>query len=285
MDLLGAIQKSIRRLLVARGAESSMVSLRGCAVHYYQLRSSGPGPPVLLVHGLGGSANGFFKVLFPLSHRFSRVLALDLPGSGFSPLPSGGPLSLEQLFEVVAAFCEEVVGRPAFVIGNSLGGAMCLALASERPSHVQALALLAPAGARLEEGQRVELLKAMKVTNSDEARALTRRLFHRAPLTSLLFASELRKMYGTEAVRAVLSEIDGTSFLPPEALARISAPTLLLWGGSEKLLPPEALEYFRVHLPPPARVRVVRGFGHVPQMERPAELVSALIRFADEVQL
>ena len=53
----------------------------------------------------------------------------------------------------------------------------------------------------------------------------------------------------------------------------------------EKLLPPESIDYFRKHLPPHARIDVVPGFGHVPQVERPGEVVRRLVQFADEEHL
>ena len=57
-------------------------------------------------------------------------------------------------------------------------------------------------------------------------------------------------------------------------------PTLLVWGKSEKVLPYEGLEYFRAHLPSHAEIHEVQGFGHIPQMERPLELVELLMGFA-----
>ncbi|HYY53050.1 MAG TPA: alpha/beta hydrolase, partial [Myxococcales bacterium] len=62
-------------------------------------------------------------------------------------------------------------------------------------------------------------------------------------------------------------------------------PTLLIWGESEKLLPYESIDFFRQYLPGSAEIRVVKGFGHVPQMERPGELVRHLIDFADRFSL
>jgi pimeloyl-ACP methyl ester carboxylesterase len=62
-------------------------------------------------------------------------------------------------------------------------------------------------------------------------------------------------------------------------------PVLFLWGGSERLLPSVTLSWYRAHLPAHAQVRVVEGFGHVPQLERPDELVSHLVRFADTAGL
>jgi len=281
LDLLGGVQRSLRRALVRRGAKSFTVQVLGRPIHYYEVAGTGKGLPVVLVHGLGGSANGFYKILFPLAARFSRVFALDLPGHGFSPRAEPAT-TVRQDVDLVAAFCEQVVGAKVFAIGNSLGGALCLLLASERPELIGSLALLAPAGARLEEQQRLEIAAALLVRNGAQARALTRRLFHRAPLVTLIFATLFPKLYGSPTVREILAGPDAEAFLSPEQLGRVSVPTLLLWGKSEKLLPFDAVEYFRAHLPRQAGIEIVEGFGHVPQIERPKELVRRLSVFADQ---
>jgi pimeloyl-ACP methyl ester carboxylesterase len=270
--------------LIRRGVKSVVGPVLGRRIHRYEVEGKGSGPPVLLVHGLGGSSNGFYKIILPLAARFQRVFALDLPGHGFSP-PAEPGWTLRQNLELLAAFCEQGVQARVFAIGNSLGGGLCLALASERPELVRALALLAPAGARLGAEQLAEISAALQVRNGAQARALTRRLFHRPPLVSLVFASLVPRIYGTPAVRGILADVDANAFLSPEALRRIAAPTLLLWGKSEKLLPFEALQYFRAHLPPQAKIEIVEGFGHVPQLERPRELIRRLAVFADQSQL
>jgi pimeloyl-ACP methyl ester carboxylesterase len=101
----------------------------------------------------------------------------------------------------------------------------------------------------------------------------------------MLFAPEMRKMHATPAVRALRARAQEHEHIPVELVAGLRAPTLLLWGASEKLLPREQLDWYRAHLPPDARVDVVPGFGHVPQMERPRELVQRLAAFADQVGL
>ncbi|HET9450144.1 MAG TPA: alpha/beta fold hydrolase [Aggregicoccus sp.] len=287
MDLLGGVQKALRQMLVARGVESTLVRVHGQTLHSYRLKGEGSGPPVLLVHGLGGSANGFSRVLFGLAKRFRQVLAVDLPGHGFSPEVCGGPICVRAHFEALQGYCQQVVKEPAYVVGNSLGGAMAVELGAQAPELVRALALVAPAGADLPPGRIDAVLRDMiEVRSASDARALTRRLFHEAPLPALLFSHELRKFYGTPTVRALAQEaLEARAALRPEVLGSLKMPTLLLWGASEKLLPYESLDYFRAHLPPHAKVKVVEGFGHVPQMERPAELVSHLVEFADEAGL
>lgn len=279
---MDAAQNALRWMLVARGVRSHVASIRGRAVHYYELAGTGPGPTVLLVHGLGGSANGFFRILFGLARRFRRVLSPDLPGHGLSPLPRGGPLKLRQQLEILLGFCEEMVGEGALLVGNSLGGAMSVTIAHEQPRLVRALGLLAPAGARLAEGHYRELARVMKVKTAADARELTRRIFHRPPTSAMIFAPVLRHMYGTPAVVAAFDEVQPTDHLAPEMLGRLSTPVLLLWGASDRLLPSVSLDYFRAHLPPHARIHVLPDAGHVPQVERPAEVVRRLVRFADE---
>ena len=102
---------------------------------------------MLLVHGLGSSANAYSRTLRPLAKRFAEIWALDLPGNGFSPLPGSGPLPVREHVGVVLAFQRECIGRPVFLVGNSLGGAMSLFAAHHAPDAVAAIGLIAPAGA------------------------------------------------------------------------------------------------------------------------------------------
>jgi pimeloyl-ACP methyl ester carboxylesterase len=282
VDLLATLQGYVRRRLIAAGVSSQVHQVGGHRVHAYRVRGSGSGPPVVLVHGLGGSANGWVRVLRALGRDFSAVHAVDLPGNGFSPLPSSGPLGLEGHLAVLHAYCQEVVKAPAFVVGNSLGGALSVLLAATHPEDVVALGLVAPAGGEMTRASLLELMRTLDVRTTRDAVQLTRRLFHRAPLVAILFAPGLRKMHATPAVRALRGFAQERHHIPAEIIARVRAPTLLLWGASEKLLPREQLDWYRAHLPPGAHIEVVPGFGHVPQMERPRELVQRLRGFAEE---
>jgi pimeloyl-ACP methyl ester carboxylesterase len=130
-----------------------------------------------------------------------------------------------------------------------------------------------------------ELMNVLDVRTTRDAVRLTRRLFHRAPLVAILFAPELKKMHARPAVQALRDHAKERHHIPPDLLAGLRAPTLLLWGASEKLLPHEQLEWYRAHLPGGARIEVVDGFGHVPQVERPRELIARLRGFAEEIGL
>lgn len=285
MELLPVLHHALRQYLVVRGVRSRFAAIDGARIHYYDRPGRSSGPPVVLVHGLGGSANGFYKLIAPLAARFGRVVALDLPGNGFSPLEGNEGFGSRRQLGFLTRFLEEVVGEPAFVIGNSLGGAMAVALAHEHPEQVRALGLVAPAGAQVGAERHEALIRSLQLTSVEEARALTRRLFHRPPATAVFFAGSVLRMYGTPAVKAILAESGDTPFLEPEMLQSLEIPTLLVWGESERLLPFESIDFFRAHLPAQAEVHVVKGFGHVPQVECPAELARLVCGFADRAGL
>lgn len=280
MDLLLSANKALRHVLIARGVESTVKVIDGHPIHTYRVKGEGKGPPVVLLHGLGGSANGFYKTFHLLAKNFREIWVPDLPGSGFSPLPSSGPLKLEDQVRLLITFFDEVVRRPLFLVGNSLGGAMSLFAAHHAPDRLLALGLVSPAGARVSPARMKSLLETFQVHSTADARALTRRLFHSAPLALLLFSGQLKGMYASPAVRAALSEVKPTDVVTEQMLQGLKMPTLLVWGQSEKVLPYESLDYFRAWLPKGAEVCEVAGFGHIPQMERPKQLVALLTDFA-----
>lgn len=265
--------------------KSLEADVAGQHIHYYELEGTGAGPPIFLVHGLAGSANGFYKLFFGLAKRFRRLYALDLPGHGFSPLPPSGPNPVTRQLELLEAFLREKVREPCVLVGTSLGGAMSMTLAARNPDRIRTLILIAPAGAQAPPEFYAELERAMSVRTVADARALTRRLFHKVPMGMLLFASQLKRMYQIPPVKAAFADAQELSAVPPELLAKLTMPVLLLWGSSERILPRDSLHYFREHLPPHSRIEVVEGFGHVPQMERPQELLARILRFVNEQPL
>ena len=85
-----------------------------------------------------------------------------------------------------------------------------------------------------------------------------------------------KSIYGSAAVQAALREVKPEDSVPEEMLSGLKVPVMLVWGKSEKLLPYEGIEYFRKHLPASAEIHEVEGFGHVPQMEKPKQLLELL---------
>lgn len=130
-----------RRVEQALPPAGRFVDVSGARLHVVE---RGEGPALLLVHGLGGQLGNFtYGIVDRLAGR-CRVVAVDLPGSGYSQRAPGASAALSAQADALAALIETLgLDRPV-VVGHSLGGAVALALAQRRPERVAGLALVAP---------------------------------------------------------------------------------------------------------------------------------------------
>ncbi len=248
-------------------------------MHVYDARGEGPLPTFVMLHGIGATATGFAPVLARLRRRARRVVAIEYPGHGFSDPPSGR-LTPDRLFAAATEALDAVLEEPAVVCGNSLGGAVALQYAIARPSRVRALSLLSPAGARLTDAELDALRASFALTTRADAVRFLARVYHQAPWFSSMLAHELIAHFDRPAVRDLLAAASNDHAPTAEALASLPMPVLLLWGRSERLLPPSCLEWFRAHLPKHASIEEPEGFGHTPHLDSPREVARRLEAFA-----
>lgn len=276
MVILDKVHRLMRRAVVVRGGRAVQRAVAGRQLHWYELEGAGRGPAAVLVHGLGGSANSFFSILSPLRRSFSRLYVPDLPGHGFTPLePGHGPLDVRGHFEVLKAFLDEVVGAPAVMIGNSMGGALSLQVAIERPA-TPGLGLLSPAGAPLGNHGLQQLRTNFHLRSRADAMRMMRRMLHHAPLGSWLVARDMQEMFDTPVVHHVIASTTPEDAVDPAALRALPMPVTLVWGASEGILPSHGVDYFRAHLPAHARIEVFDRCGHLPMIEQPRRTVAVL---------
>ena len=258
--------------LIARGAESWTSAVGGQRVHRYAFNGRGRGPAVLLLHGLGGSASSMAGLVSALSPLAPRIVLLELPGHGRSPDPAGGPLSAREHGAVAIACAEELAreqGGKVFIAGNSLGGALSLFAAHERPELFAGVAGLNPAGAELSDEAMNVLPRAFPDAGHGAA-VMARLLFARTPWLFWLVARDFARHWGTPTVQRILDDARAGNdrSLGLDVLTDIRVPVLIVWGAEDRLLPASSLQDFaRIR---GARVEVIPGCGHVPQLERPA---------------
>src|SRR3954453_11018830 len=141
---------------------------------------AGEGPPLVLVHGLGGAASNWTE-LAPLLLPRHRLLVPDLPGHGGStalPAVSG----LEPFADRVALVAEREGMLPAPVIGHSLGGMVVLRLALRRPDDVSAIVLAGAAGLSIGNVWGRKLLTVFTLVRKGRLAAWSRGLVSRSPL-------------------------------------------------------------------------------------------------------
>lgn len=136
-----AIAAEMSRLVPKEGR---VTPVPGGSVHWME---AGPadGPVVLCIHGLAGNLRNFtYGMTAPLAEAGFRVVALDRPGCGWSERAGEADAALPRQAALVAAFMEALGIDRAVIVGHSLGGAVALQLAQDRPEKVAALALICP---------------------------------------------------------------------------------------------------------------------------------------------
>jgi pimeloyl-ACP methyl ester carboxylesterase len=118
------------------------VEIDGQRLHY--IDTGGPGPAVVLIHGLGGTLWHFtYALVGKLSGEF-RIIAVDRPGSGYSTRPNDVSARLGVQADTLAKFMRKLGLKDPLLVGHSLGGALALAIALDHPDCAGAVALIAP---------------------------------------------------------------------------------------------------------------------------------------------
>jgi pimeloyl-ACP methyl ester carboxylesterase len=269
----------------ARGRELPHRLLDVCGVDAYAV-DAGEGPPVLLVHGYGDTADGWRRVVPGLLEEH-RVIAIDVPPFGRSGDPRA-PLLIDFYKDFFPELLDRLEVRRATVIGHSLGGAIALHLALARPELIARLGLVAPAGLgkappwwwHAIAGYDVAWKTALSVPSpltpvlirEGMRRFLNMRLFH-DPRQMRETIDHLVSMHGSRqsfdrllaAGRCCIESYTGTLL---EDSRTLDVPMFMVWGRHDGLVPSKHAEDFgRAHSD--AHVHVFEDCGHYPHIELP----------------
>ena len=136
---LTALETRRVQRLVPRDGEFFEVD--GSKLHYVD---RGDGPPIVMIHGLGGQLRNFNYLLDELTEHH-RVILVDRPGSGYSSCPRGAGLEgIARQANLLCKLIEHLKLERPLVVGHSLGGAIALAVGLNHPQQISGLALIAP---------------------------------------------------------------------------------------------------------------------------------------------
>jgi pimeloyl-ACP methyl ester carboxylesterase len=258
----------------------------------------GSGPTVLFVHGLGGAWQNWLENIPAIADAGYRTVAVDLPGFGASEMPRE-KISIAGYGRWIDALCEEIDTGPVALVGNSMGGFIGAEVAIKFPARVEQLVLVSAAGISVEHERNEQALavlyRAERISKyvvgwvAARSEAVSRRPGMRRALMRLVaaHADQLPAPLVAEQVRG--SGTDG--FLPAldaltdypirERLSEIAAPTLVVWGEDDKLVPLRDADVFE-ELIPDARKVVFADTGHVAMLERPERFNRLLCDFLAE---
>jgi pimeloyl-ACP methyl ester carboxylesterase len=258
----------------------------------------GEGPAIVFVHGLSGSWPNWLEQL-PAFAQGQRVIAMDLPGFGHSPMPDE-PITISAYARMLDELLETLKVDAATVVGNSMGGFVSAELAIAYPQRVERLVLVSGAGIstyRHRDVERIEpylrriapmvaVYTGWTAARSDwiarrpGLRNLTLGLVTRHPsrLPAALAAEQLRGAGKPGFMQALRANVD---YPVKERLPEIACPTLIVWGDEDKIIPVGDASVFE-ELIPNSRKVIFEGTGHMAMLERPAAFNELLSEFIAE---
>ncbi len=269
--------------------------------------------PALFVHGLSGSALNWTDLAGILRDRLA-IDAIDLPGHGSSQPAAKRNYTLTRNADLVIGYLEQSGRGPVHLVGNSMGGAISILVASRRPDLIRTLTLVSPAVPDrrpriypLKNDPRVALL-VVPVLGEWFMRQFTHRIAVEARVKGTIrlcfadrsrfpqarfeeaVAEARRRMDLPWAETAVLRSMRGlvrSQFFRGRAawraMARITAPTLVVWGDTDRLVAPDLAPYVAAAIPD-SRLRVLEDIGHTAMMEDPVTTARLIVALLDDTR-
>ncbi len=243
-------------------------------------------PAIILLHGFGSSLQTWdaWSAWLAKTHR---VIRFDLPGFGLTGSDPSGDYSDQRTVLILAALMERLGIQKADLIGNSLGGKIAWNFAAAYPERVNRLVLISPDGFAspgFEYGVKPKLPFIMRLLPYTLPRFLLRMnlvIAYADPkkLSDATLTRYQDMMLAPGDRQAILARTEQVFLEPPEpTLAKISAPTLILWGEQDRMIPfSNSADYLR-DIPHATRV-ALPGLGHVPFEEDPAASLPPVLAF------
>jgi len=279
--------------------------VRGRGVYIRRRQGPDGAPPAWYIHGLAGSSTNWTRLAAALSPSATGY-SIDLPGHGRSDPPPREHYSLSADAELIAATIAQVSGGPVHVVGNSFGGIIATLLAARHPDLVRTLTLISPAVPDLRltgdrgADPRLGLLlvpgtaglayrRLATISPLSRARGMGELCFgnpglltaadYEVAASDLAWRTRLPWVFSATvgSLRALMSGyLRGGASSFPAAAARVTAPTLVVWGTRDRLvdvrLARRTADAFRR-----AKLLVLPGLGHVAQMEDPHTTARAVL--------
>ena len=252
-----------------------VLEVDGLRIHYQDIGAP-EAPALILLHGFGSSLQTWDAWAPLLAHQY-RVIRLDLPGFGLTGAAPGRDYSEARDISTLVHFADRLGLRSFSVVGHSMGGKMAWSLAAAEPERVKALVLMAPDGfapAAQWGTKPYEVSGVMNLIKFSLPTTLVRQFVGAAfsdpqRLTEPM-VHRYHDMLRAPGVRgAILDRADQTVYSNPIArLQKIKAPTLLLWGDNDRMIP-SSLAASYAQILQRSHTVVLPNLGHVLQEEQP----------------
>ena len=272
--------------------ELKYLELHGNRLAY---QDEGQGDAILLLHGMAGSSQTWRSVIRPLSRKY-RVIAPDLLGHGSSAKPRSD-YSLGAFAVLLRDLLDELGVARTTVVGHSLGGGVAMQFVYQHPDYCERLVLIGSGGLGPDVGWTLRLLSAPGaelimpiiapqpvLTAGEKVRSWFAKMGIESPrggeiwnAYSSFSDAETRQAF----LRTLRSVVDyrGQAVSALNRLnVRADMPIMAIWGEQDAIIPVQHA-YAALEARPDARIEVMPGVGHFPQVERPTEVVDLIDDF------
>jgi pimeloyl-ACP methyl ester carboxylesterase len=259
------------------GMESHSVVVQGRRVHYLV---AGPvdGPPVVLVHGLGGDAEDWLHLGSALTHAGFRVYLPELIGYGRSEKPADFSYSVRNEADIVVGFMDASGLKQVELGGWSMGGWIVQLVASEHPERVRRLILFDSGGLRVKPDWDTRLFTPTTPDELNQFFALLMPHPPQPPAVAGWLILHVRKDEDWVIRRAVASMLSGAD-ATDELLPTLKMPVLIVWGDVDRIFPLTQGETMH-RLVPQSELEVIPGCGHMAPVQCSAQIAPKLVEFA-----
>ncbi|WP_372999158.1 alpha/beta fold hydrolase [Marinobacter sp.] len=259
------------------GLEANTVAVGNLDIAYLRNHQRVNGDTIVMIHGFGANKDNWTRLAGHLTDDFN-VYAIDLPGHGDSSKPLDIGYRLEDQAGYVARILDALSVNDAHIMGNSMGGAITALYAANHPDKVKSAVLFDPAGILDYESELVDLVMEgdnplIPKKRGDFERlmefALEKEPFVPWPIMGVM---EERAIANREVNEVIFAAIRDAGFEQDfrDAITRIRAPVLIIWGKEDRVINYRNGEVFAEAIPD-ARLELMEGIGHAPMVEAPAE--------------
>lgn len=266
-------------------APTDLIEASGVLLH---VRDDGPrnAPAVLFLHGFGASLHTWEPWADGLKSEF-RVIRIDLPGSGLSAADPAADYSDSRSLQILLALMDQLKLDKASMVGNSIGGRIAWTFAAHHPERVNQLVLVSPDGFAspgFEYDKKPEVPAGLALMRYILPKALLRMSLvpayaNPAVITDALATRYHDLMLAPGSRNALLARMTQTVLTDPVPwLQTIKAPTLLMWGQQDGMIPfANSADYLKALSN--SKLVSFPGVGHLPHEENPVESLKPLRKF------
>jgi pimeloyl-ACP methyl ester carboxylesterase len=270
------------------GPPSVFLPIAGLRLH---VRDTGPrdAPALILLHGFGSSLQTWEAWAASLSATY-RVIRLDLPGFGLTGADPTDDYSDDRAMHVIAALMDYLHLPRATLIGNSLGGKLAWEFAAAYKQRIDRLVLISPDGFEspgFEYNRKPEVPYMVRLLPYVLPKfflrmSLAPAYVNEAALTPAVLTRYYDMMRAPGVRAAIIARLRQVRLEPPEArLRQIQAPTLLLWGERDAMIPFSNAQDYLKNIPN-ARLAALPDLGHVPFEEDPSGSLIPVLAFLNQ---